>query len=178
MCERKGQHTLVEAAARLRRRGRDDFLVALVGMRDTSLSYVNYIRTLIEREQLHDFVALIPETNDVRPYWRASDVFVCASHVEAFSRSMLEAEAFGLPIVSTPCCGADEQVVWDRNASQFDFSDSRQLAEHLEALLADDDLRRRMGAASRAVYDCHLTNEDMLDRYERLILNVWLHSDS
>jgi glycosyltransferase involved in cell wall biosynthesis/GT2 family glycosyltransferase len=178
VCERKGQYTLVEAATRLRRAGRDDFLVALVGVRDTSLSYVNYIRALIDREGLHDFIALIPETNDVRPYWRASDVFVCASHVEAFSRSMLEAEAFGLPIVSTPCCGADEQVVWGRNAFRFDFSDSRQLADHLEILLADDALRLRMGAASRAVYECHLTNNDMLDRYERLILNVMLHAEA
>jgi glycosyltransferase involved in cell wall biosynthesis len=177
VCERKGQHTLVEAAARLRRAGRDDFLVALVGVRETSLSYVNYIRALIDREELHDFIALIPETNDVRPFWRASDIFVCASHVEAFSRSMLEAEAFGLPIVSTPCCGADEQVVWGHNAFRFDFSDSRQLSDYLERLLADDALRRRMGAASRAVYECHLTNDDMLDRYERLILNVVLQSE-
>ena len=58
----------------------------------------------------------------------------------------------------------------------MDFSDSRKLADHLERLLADDALRRRMGVASRAVYECHLTNDDMLDRYERLILNVWLHS--
>lgn len=178
VCERKGQHTLVEAAARLRQAGRDDFLVALVGVRETSQSYVNYIRALMDRENLHDYIALIPETNDVRPHWRATDVFVCASHVEAFSRSMLEAEAFGVPICSTPCCGADEQVVWDRNAFRFDFGDSKALAGHLERLLADDDLRRRMGAASRAVYECHFTNNDMLERYERLILNVWQHADS
>lgn len=176
VCERKGQHTLIEAAAELKRRGRDDFLVALVGVRDSNQSYVNFIRTLIERENLHDFVALIPETNDVRPHWRASDIFVCASHVEAFSRSMLESEAFGLPIVSTPCCGADEQVVWNRNAFRFDFSDARQLADHLERLLASDPLRQKMGEASRAVYECHLTNEEMLERYERLILNVALHA--
>lgn len=176
VCERKGQHTLIEAAAELKRRGRDDFLVALVGVRDSNQSYVNFIRTLIDREGLHDFVALVPETNDVRPHWRASDIFVCASHVEAFSRSMLEAEAFGLPIVSTPCCGADEQVVWNRNAFRFDFSDSGQLADHLERLLASDLLRQRMGDASRAVYECHFTNDDMLERYERLILNVALHA--
>ena len=177
VCERKGQHTLVEAAAHLRRAGRTDFLVALVGVRDTSQSYVNYIRTLMDRETLHDFIALIPETNDVRPHWRATDVFVCASHVEAFSRSMLEAEAFGLPIVSTPCCGADEQVVWGRNAFRIDFGDARALAGHLNCLLSDDALRARMGAASRAVYECHLTNTDMLERYERLILNVRQHAD-
>jgi hypothetical protein len=28
-----------------------------------------------------------------------------------------------------------------------------------------------------AVYECHLTNEDMLERYERLILNVALHAE-
>jgi glycosyltransferase involved in cell wall biosynthesis len=178
VCERKGQHTLVEAAARLRRGGRGDFLVALVGVRETSLSYVNAIRTLIDREKLHDFVALVPETNDVRPHWRASDIFVCASHVEAFSRSMLEAEAFGLPIVSTPCCGADEQVIWGGNAFRFDFSDAGQLAAHLEALLSDEALRNKMGSASRAVYECHLSNEEMLDRYERLILNVAMQSSS
>jgi glycosyltransferase involved in cell wall biosynthesis len=176
VCERKGQHTLIEAAGLLRRRGRSDFLVALVGVRDTSLSYVNAIRALVERDGLEDLVALVPETNDVRPYWRASDVFVCASHVEAFSRSVLEAEAFGLPIVSTPCCGLDEQVIWGRNALQFDFNDADQLARHLEMLLDDEELRQAMGAASRAVYECHLTNEDMLERYERVILNVALHA--
>ncbi len=177
VCERKGQHTLVEAAALLRRRGRTDFCIYLVGVRETSLSYLNYVKAIIEREKLHDYVRLIPETNDVRPYWRSSDVFVCASHVEAFSRSMLEAEAFGLPVVTTPCCGANEQVVWGRNALRFEMGDSRQLAAHLERLLADDELRHKMGACSRAVYECHLTNDDMLERYERLILNVWLHAE-
>ena len=33
-----------------------------------------------------------------------------------------------------------------------------------------------MAECSRAVYDCHLTCEEMLERYERLILNVWLHA--
>ena len=67
-------------------------------------------------------------------------------------------------------------MVWERNALRFDFSDARRLADHLERLLADDALRARMGAASRAVYECHLTNEEMLERYERLIVNVCLQS--
>ena len=151
----------------------------LVGVRDSCnacLCYTNHIRAIMDREGLHECIRLIPETGDVRPYLRAADVFVCASRVEAFSRSMLEAEAFGLPIVTTPCCGVNEQVVWNHNALRFEMGDARQLADHLQRLLADDQLRQRMAACSRAVYDCHLTCEDMLERYERLILNVWLHA--
>ncbi|HTK78629.1 MAG TPA: glycosyltransferase [Gemmataceae bacterium] len=179
VCLRKSQHDLVQAAALLRRRGRQDFFVDLVGVRDSCnacLCYTNHIRAIMDREGLHDCIRLIPETGDVRPYLRAADVFVCASRVEAFSRSMLEAEAFGLPVVSTPCCGVNEQVVWGHNALRFEMGDSRQLADHLERLLADDALRQRMAECSRAVYDCHLTCEEMLERYERLILNVWLHA--
>jgi glycosyltransferase involved in cell wall biosynthesis len=179
VCLRKSQHDLVEAAALLRRRGRRDFFVDLVGVRESCnacLCYTNHIRTIMDREGLHACIRLIPETGDVRPYLRASDIFVCASRVEAFSRSMLEAEAFGLPVVSTPCCGVNEQVVWGHNALRFEMGDSRQLADHLERLLADDALRLRMAECSRAVYDCHLTCEEMLERYERLILNVWLHA--
>ena len=79
----------------------------------------------MEREGLHDCIRLIPEVSDVRPYLRAADIFVCASRVEAFSRSVLEAEAFGLPVVSTPCCGLNEQVVWGHNALRFEMGDSR-----------------------------------------------------
>jgi len=179
VCLRKSQHDLVEAAALLRRRGRHDFVVDLVGVRDSCnacLCYTNHIRAIMNREELLDCIRLIPETGDVRPYLRAADIFVCASRVEAFSRSMLEAEAFGLPVVSTPCCGVNEQVVWGHNALRYEMGYSRQLADHLERLLADDTLRQRMAECSRAVYDCHLTCEEMLERYERLILNVWLHA--
>ena len=143
VCLRKSQHDLVEAGALLRRRGRHDFFVDLVGVRDSCnacLCYTNHIRAIMDREGLHDCIRLIPETGDVRPYLRSADIFVCASRVEAFSRSMLEAEAFGLPVLSTPCCGVNEQVVWGQNALRFEMGDSRQLADHLERLLADDAL--------------------------------------
>jgi glycosyltransferase involved in cell wall biosynthesis len=167
VCERKGQHTLVEAAALLATRRRD-FVCHLVGVRD-GLPYASYVRRLVKRRRIDDCVNLVGETNLVFPWFRAADIFACTSHMEAFSRSVLEAEIFGLPIISTPCHGVGEQVAWNQNALAFPFGDADTLAGHLEALIADAALCREMGAKSRAVFDGHASYDDMLDRYQAVI---------
>jgi glycosyltransferase involved in cell wall biosynthesis len=167
VCERKGQHTLVEAAAALAK-SRTDFVCYLVGARDR-VPYTGYVRELIRRRGLDDVVHLIPETDDVWTFYRAADVYVCTSHMETFSRAILEAEAFGLPIVSTPCCGVSEQVYWGFNALPFAVGDDSGLACQLGRVLDDDRLRDVMGFQSRAAFEAHLNDQDMLDRYEAVI---------
>jgi glycosyltransferase involved in cell wall biosynthesis/GT2 family glycosyltransferase len=167
VCERKGQHTLVEAAAELMREGLE-FVVYLVGVRDV-VPYAGYVRQLVRRHRLEGTVHLIPETDDPLAYLRAADVFVCTSHLETFSRAVLEAEAFGLPIVSTPCCGLSEQVFWGWNALPFPVGDAGGLADRLRTLIRDPGLRADMGRRSRAAFENHLDAGEMLDRYAAVI---------
>ncbi len=169
VCERKGQHALVEAAARLAQT-RDDFEVFLVGAR-AGEPYADYTRRLVQRRGLEDIVQLIPEADAV-PYFRAADVFVCTSFVETFSRSVMEALAFGLPLVSTACCGVSEQVVWNQNAFRVGMNDPSELATQLERLLKNNTLREAMEAQSRAVFDAHLSLDESLDRYSAAILSA------
>jgi glycosyltransferase involved in cell wall biosynthesis len=159
---------LVEAAAELAN-SRDDFAVYLVGARG-GVPYADYARELIARRRLEGRVFLVPETDDVWAFYRAADVFVCTSHMETFSRAVLEAEAFGLPIVSTPVHGVPEQVYWGENALRFGFGDAAGLARELGRVLGDDALRAEMGRQSRAAFDNHLGHDEMLDRYGALIL--------
>jgi glycosyltransferase involved in cell wall biosynthesis/GT2 family glycosyltransferase len=170
VCERKAQHVLVEAAARLARHRRD-FVCHLVGARE-GLPYLSYVRNLIRARGVEDVVSPVAETDAVWTYLRAADVFVCTSYVEAFSLSVLEAEAFGLPIVSTPCGGLSEQVVWERSALRFDFGDADQLADQLQILLNDDRRRAELAKESRAAFDLRLTADGMLDQYGRAILSA------
>ena len=173
VCERKGQHTLVEAAAALARQRRD-FACYLVGAR-RGIPYSDYVRHLITRHRLESIVHLVPETDDVWSFYRAADAFVCTSHMETFSRAILEAEAFGLPIVSTPVCGVGEQVVWNANALPFGFGDALALAEQFRRLLDNPGLRQEMGRESRAMFDVHLNHTEMLDRYAAVILAAARH---
>ncbi len=167
VCERKGQHTLVEAAALLARTRRD-FVVEIVGLRET-VPYAGYLKHLVARRGLDDVVELVSETNEAPRHFAAADVFVCTSHMETFSRSILEAEMHGLPIVSSPCHGIGEQVNWDWNALRFEAGDAAGLARQLDRLLSDDRLRTEMGRRSRAMFENHLDVVEMLDRYELAI---------
>ncbi|MBN9524083.1 glycosyltransferase family 4 protein, partial [bacterium] len=170
VCERKGQHALIDAAAHLARERRD-FVCDLVGMRG-GIPYADYARELVRRRGLERVVSLVPETDAVKDYYRAADVFVCTSHLETFSRAVLEAEAFGLPILSTPVHGVPEQVFWGGNAFRFDFGDATGLADRMRDLLENPTLRARMAAESRAAFELHLNHHEMLDRYAAVILTA------
>ena len=167
ICERKGQHTLVEAAAMLART-RTDFAIDIVGLRE-AIPYGEYVRALVRRRGVGRLVNLVPETDRVRDYLRGAHAFVCTSHMETFSRAILEAEAFGLPILSTPCCGIAEQVFWGANALAFPCGDAAALAERMGQLLADPALRTAMAKQSRAAFELHLNRDEMLDRYDEVI---------
>ncbi len=168
VCERKGQHTLVEAAGRLARE-RTDFQCDVVGMR-AGIPYADYCRELVRRRSLQGVVNLVPETDRVADYFRGADAFVCTSHMETFSRAVLEAEAFGLPLLSTPVHGVPEQVFWGGNALRFEFGDAAGLADRMREVLANPGLRARMATESRAAFDLHLTQAEMLDRYAAVVL--------
>ena len=166
-CERKGQHALIEAAAILARTRRN-FAVDIVGLRD-AVPYAGYVRQLVARRQLEGTVNLVTETNDVQKYFRDADIFVCTSHMETFSRSILEAESYGLPIVSTACQGIGEQVKWGFNALRFEAGDAAGLARQIDRVLSDDRLRSDMARRSRATFENNLSVDEMLDRYDLVI---------
>jgi glycosyltransferase involved in cell wall biosynthesis len=155
-------------------RERSDFVCHLVGLRD-GIPYAEYVREQVRRHRLESVVHLIPETDNVWAFYRSADVFACTSHMETYSRAVLEAEAFGLPVVSTPCCGVSEQVYWGANALQFGFGDAVGLAAQLRRLLDDGELRAMMGRQSRAAFENHVDHEEMLDRYAQVILAAARH---
>lgn len=171
ICDRKDQLTLAKAVKVLRRK-RNDFCCYMVGLRQ-GYEYFNGVKRFIEENELEKVVKLISETKDVYPYYRASDIFILTSHFEASNRAILEAEAFGLPIITTRCSGIFEQVRGD-NALFFNASNSGELARHIARLLDDDEDRLRMGRNSRSIFEFLLNYGEMIERYEQLAIGGWM----
>ncbi len=82
-------------------------------------------------------------------YYREAGLFVLPSLNEGMSNAMLEALASGLPILTTETGGTAELVKEGKNGYTVKMKDAEDLAEKIEIIFRDNELRKRMGLASR-----------------------------
>jgi GT2 family glycosyltransferase/glycosyltransferase involved in cell wall biosynthesis len=169
-CERKGQLDLVQAAVQLLEAGRRDAVYYVVGCRKGD--YLDELQRAARKYQSE--IRLIEESDQALLYYRASDIFVCCSRNESFPRVILEAMAFGLPIVSTQVFGIAEQVRHNLTALVYEPGDIATLGTHLTRLLDDAALRQRLGAAARDRLDVLVSYDEMIQEYENLLLEAFL----
>jgi len=98
---------------------------------------------------LEGVVELTGERHDVPRLLADADVFVLSSRSEGAPLSVLEAMAAGLPVVASAVGGVPEIVEDGATGLLVPPGDAAALAATLEQLLADAELRRRLGAAGR-----------------------------
>ena len=108
VCERKGQHIFLRAIEHFNRQGhRGKFRFVLVGARPGI--YLDLLQRDLARLALPN-VTLVPETREVFDFFVAADQFVCTSYEESFPRVVMEAMAFGTPIVTTDVHGIADMI--------------------------------------------------------------------
>jgi len=137
VCERKGQHTFIRAAALLEAGLREahpgrpvEFV--MVGAREDD--FLALLRLQVADAGLR-CVRFVPETRENFAWLRLADILVCTSFEESSPRVILEAATFGLPIVSTNVNGIPEQVTGEE-AELVPPGDPYQLAAALRRALA------------------------------------------
>lgn len=108
---------------------------------------------------------------DVRPHIAACDVMALCSFTEAFSLAALEAMAMGKPVVHSEVGGAAEMIHPGRNGALFPAGDTAAFAHALEAL-ADRSSSRCMGRNARRTVEALFSEQTMVDRYEKLLLEL------
>jgi glycosyltransferase involved in cell wall biosynthesis len=80
--------------------------------------------------------------------FRNASLFCLTSHAEGFPMAVLDAWAYGLPVISTPVGGLPDVLRTGENVLFFEPGDVEGLAERLEQALADPDLRHRLSGES------------------------------
>ncbi|HSN21585.1 MAG TPA: glycosyltransferase family 4 protein [Usitatibacter sp.] len=138
--ERKGVRFLLEALARARSRP-----WAVFAGRD---KHARRYAALAARLGLAERVRFAGGVSDVRPYLAAADAFALATLYDPQPNAVLEAMAAGLPVVTTPKCGAAELLAEGQSGYVRDALDVAGLAEALDRL--DPGTALRMGEAARA----------------------------
>lgn len=167
----KGIRTLLAAHERLSQRGRDIRLL-IAGLPDpanpTSISS-REIEAWTRRPNVKHlgFVA------DIAALWACAHIAVLPSHREGLPLSLLEAAACGRPLVATDVPGCREIARADVNALLVPLEDAGALADAIDQLAADPQLRRQFGKASRQLVERTFSNErigsDLVALYQRLL---------
>jgi glycosyltransferase involved in cell wall biosynthesis len=140
---RKGVKYILEAARRL---ARPEIEVVLVG------GLVDGGDWLKPYAGLYRHVANVPHA-EMPAIFRQADVFVFPSLHEGSAMAVNEALASGLPCIVTPNAGA---ILHDGvEGFVVPIRDAAAVADRLARLADDAGLRRRMGAAARALAEAH-----------------------
>jgi glycosyltransferase involved in cell wall biosynthesis len=131
------------------------------------------LQELIDDHGLTDTVRLMGPTDRLGHAFAQSSIFVLSSRREGLPMVILEAMSKGLPVVSFDCpTGPAEVVVSDRNGVLVPDGDVPGMTAALHRLIADDDLRARLGTAAletAAQYDMEVIGHTWLDLIERLL---------
>ncbi len=144
----KGTGELVDAFETLLARGRNVYLL-LVGGYETVDPLPPELRLKIET---HPRIINVGHQPDTENYYTAMDIFAFPTYREGFGNVGLEASAMGLPIVASDVMGVRESAPGGIAALAVPPRDAAALADALDRLIADPDLRRQLaeGGQKRA----------------------------
>ncbi len=154
----KGQHHLVDAAARIVREV-PDARILIVGAGRLAGALTRQIRSL----RLDGRVILTGFRSDVPSVLKALDLFVMSSVTEGLGTSVLDAMAAGLAVVGTRAGGIPESVVDGETGLLAPPGDAPALARAIADLLQNTDKRRAFGAAGRRRARAAFSAERMVD---------------
>jgi GT2 family glycosyltransferase len=165
VCARKGQQELVAALGLLDINTTKQIKCFIVGDRKNSYSTQLHRMVLDLPAEVAASTFVIPETEDTAQYYLAADIFICTSRIESYPRVILEAMAFSLPVVSTPCYGIVEQVRVGVNGDFYETGNAKELAAKISGLIQDP-ARRNLYARNAGVVLKSLTNfDEMVTKY-------------
>jgi glycosyltransferase involved in cell wall biosynthesis len=145
----KGPLVLAEALASLRRT-RQDVIVRLAGT-GPALQEVKARARELELNGSWELVGSYEGVLGCSAFMRTIDVFVLPSFAEGTSKSIIEAMAHGLPIITTNVGGSPDLITAEAGIL-VPPGDSAALAKAMERLAGDPVLRKTMGQAARDRY--------------------------
>jgi glycosyltransferase involved in cell wall biosynthesis len=167
---RKGQHGFVEAALRLIKSHSHMLpLFVMVGDAAPGSPYRTELERVIALNDAQEFFRIVPATAKVLEYFHAADIFVCNSLLESFPLVILEAMAFGLPIVAADTYGVREQIVNGDSGLLFFPGHTEQLADAMLSLLQNPTEAQRLGDNARGRLHELFTMDLYMKRHEELM---------
>lgn len=167
----RGQKLLVDAIGRLKR---ENVFCLLLGSAGAPTTFEREIEQAITRAKLQGRVQIGPHVDDMPAAYMLADVVVAlGGKSQGFSRSLLEAQAMGRPVVAEDGGGATEAFVPDVTGWLAAPRDAPALAAALDtALSLSTEQRGALAGAARAHvsgrYELSVANRQLLELFQAI----------
>jgi glycosyltransferase involved in cell wall biosynthesis len=120
---------------------------------------LNYVKARISNESLN--VELLGWQKDMSAIYSAADILILCSDNEAVSLALIEGSQYGVPLVSTNVGSVGDIVINESTGLLTDLNPTA-LADAIERLAGDAQLRGAMGQAGKARAEQHFSLERMV----------------
>ena len=139
---RKGAYDIIEAAKSLQN---NNIKIMLYGDGE-----IEQVQKLIDKNNLNNKIKIGGwiKGDDIDKAYNKADIFILPSYNEGLPMSVLEAMSYGLPVISTPVGGTPEAVEDGVNGFLIQPGDYKTLAEKIDLLANNKELREQMGVES------------------------------
>lgn len=113
------------------------------------------LRKLVKNRALEKKVIFAGQLDreNLRRHYQNSAIFALTSHVESFPTTVLEAMSCGVPVVATMAGDVPKVVKDGETGFLVPPKDPKAMAQRITYLLNDEDLRKKMGKASRKLME-------------------------
>jgi len=163
LAEQKGYANLLQALAKVKQ----PFKCMILGKGPLRESLEQRSREL----QIEDKVRFLGLRSDVHELLGSSDIYVSSSLWEGLPMATLEAMYSKLPIVSTQV-GHAEKLLQNNAGILVNAADIDMLADALERLLRDEELRRTLGQNAFTRVDAEYNNDEWMNKLKRVYLSI------
>jgi glycosyltransferase involved in cell wall biosynthesis len=146
---RKGWRYLLQAARLLLDKGVDSFSIVFLGQGEDKAELERTIKEL-GLSEVAQLAGQIPYAG-LGDYFQSADVFVLPTKEDTWGMVVLEAMAFGKPILVSRYAGSHELVHNGVNGFVFDCYRPEELAEHMERFIREPELIQQYGRNSKDI---------------------------
>lgn len=143
-----------------------DWKLKIVGEGEDRVKLTRFI----EENELNESVELVGNTNNISEYYKEAEIFCLSSRFEGFGMVLIEALAFGLPIVSFDCEVGPAEILKDTDSTLVPQNDVRQLAYSLIKMMSNDEQRKSISLKSKEKAETYQP-ENIISQWVNLIEN-------
>ncbi len=160
--EWKGQMTVIDAVSRLKPKYPDIACLLVGDFSNEREAFNSQILEKIKSSNLEENVIITGFRNDIADIQRSLDIFIHASiHPEPYGLVVLEAMLMGTAVIASNEGGPAEMIIDSETGFLVRPGDPEILADRIDMLLSDQQLRERIAKAGQKRFNDHFSTFDV-----------------